>query len=380
METITKINETKKTKTIEATTTAAEIGIDPIKVPDWSYFEDDTITDYGENDIFKLTVENIQVPKPGHVYDTIFIGSDETHFLLDADFKDLVRVPKTSEESNFFISTEIGDTIRAVVMKITDEREYSIDGSVSRIHREEAFEMLSDMRDDYYLNVKIDKLTGAGYNCTVMVNDCEIKSFLPQILAGVNKIHDDDKEELVGQELEMCIESYAEDKGTWIVSRRKYLKQLIPAYMDNLDTETDYTGKVTGTAKFGVFVEFNDCLTGMIHRSNLTNELKESFDDIKQGDDITFNVKEIIKGNRIILTQVHTTSLWDTISINQVLTGTVKEHKPFGSLIILDHETLGLIHSSEQTPDVKDLKSGDKLEVKVLAINRSERKIYLRNT
>lgn len=373
METITKkINPIKTTET----TMLAE---QEILLPDLSIFDEDTIPDYGINDVLKLAMKSIYVPKPGHVYDAIYVGEDPTHFLLDAKFKDLVRIPKNTEESNFFIQSEIGDLMRVVVMKITDDKHYSIDGSVSRIYREEAFQMLGEMEDDYYIKVKVDKLTGAGYNCTINVNRCEIKSFLPQILAGVNKIHDDEKEDLVGEELEMCVESFSEEKGTWIVSRRKYLKQLIPAYMDNLDKETDYTGTVTGTAKFGVFVEFNDCLTGMIHRSNLTDDLKEGFDNIKPGDSITFNVKEIIKGNRIILTQVHTTSLWDTIAIGQNLQGTIKEHKPFGTLIILDHETLGLIHVSEQTPLVKDLKSGDKLDVKVLAINRSERKIYLKN-
>jgi ribosomal protein S1 len=377
MEIITEIKQ--KTKIIDTPTTITPTPEDEIRVPDLSYFEEETIIDYGPDDPFKLAMDNIQVPEPGSVYDTTFVGSDETHFLLDGNFKDLVRVPKTSEESNFFVTTEVGDEVRVIIAKITDDKQYSIDGSVSFIHREEAFQMIGEMPDDRYLMVKINKLTGAGYNCTLTVNGCEIQSFLPQILAGVNKIHDDEKEELVGKELEMCVESYASDKGTWIVSRRKYLKQLIPAYMDNLDKDTDYEGTVTGTAKFGVFVEFNDCLTGMIHRSNLTDELKETFNDIKAGDLITFNVKEIIKGNRIILTQVHTESLWDSISVGQKLTGTIKEHKPFGSLIILDHETLGLIHSSEQTPEVKELKSGEKLDVKVLAINKSERKIYLRN-
>tara|TARA_R110000772_G_scaffold20466_2_gene56727 strand:+ start:46713 stop:47849 length:1137 start_codon:yes stop_codon:yes gene_type:complete len=348
--------------------------------PDLSVFDEQENFNYGDNDVLMLAMDTLKVPNPGFVYDAIFVGDDDTHFLLDCDFKDLVRVPKTSEERNFFEHAEIADILKVVILNIIDEREYSIDGSVSRIYREEANKMIGEMPDDRYLQVLVNKLTPAGYNCTLNVNGCEIEAFLPQILAGVNKIENDEKNELVGKDLEMCVESFASDKGTWIVSRRKYLKQLIPAYIDNLDRETDYTGKVTGTAKFGVFVEFSECLTGMIHRSNLTDEWKERFEEITPGEDITFNVKEVIKGTKIILTQVHTESLWDSISIGEKLTGTIKDHKPFGTLIILDHETLGLIHSSEQTPEVKELKSGDKLEVKVLAVDRSNRKIYLRNT
>lgn len=375
METITK---TKKITKKEEVSKPESKNIEETKVPDLSYFEEESIIDYDDG-FFLSAIDSIQVPKPGSVYDARYIGMDDTHFLLDADFKDLVRIPKTTEESNFVLRADVNDILPLIVTDITDKKDFSINGSVAHMYRQEAFKTLDELKDNEYVMVHIDELTGAGYNCTIDTNGCIIGAFLPQILAGVNKIHDDEKEELVGQELEMCVESYAPDQGTWIVSRRKYLKQLIPAYIDNLEKDVDYTGTVTGTAKFGVFVEFNDCLTGMIHRSNLTDELKKNFDNIKPGDEVTFNVKEIFKGNKIILTQVETTSLWDTISVGQNLDGTIMEHKPFGTLIILDHETLGLIHSSEQVKDIKDMKKGDKVNVKVLAINRSERKIYLTN-
>lgn len=351
-----------------------------LKVPDWNSFEEELTPNYGDDDIFVQAMLDIKVPKKGGVYDSTLVGETPTHYLLDANFKDLVRVPKNTNETNFLKNVETGDDIRVVILDAMDNsKSFSIEGSVAHIYKDIAFQMLENMPDDYHIDVTVDKLTGAGYNCTIYVNGCEIDAFLPQILAGVNKIRDDEKDELVGQKLEMCVESFVAEKGTWIVSRRKYLKQLIPLYIDNLSTDVEYEGVVTGTAKYGVFVEFNECLTGMIHRSNLVDKLKDNFDKIEQGDPITFKVKEVLKGNRLILTQVETTSLWDTISVGQDLVGTIKDHKPFGSLIVLDHETLGLIHSSEQTSGVKDLNSGDKVNVRVLAINRPERKIYLKN-
>lgn len=362
----------KKEKPLEQTI------IQQPKEPDLSVFEDKE-NQYVEGDLMREACESIKVPTPGMVHEGVYIGQDDVHFLLDCGFKDLVRVPKNRDESSFLSQIEIGTIVKVIILQIVDEKEYYIKGSVSYIYKEEAFQMLSEMEDDYYVRVQVDELTLAGYNCTLKINGCEIDAFLPQILAGVNKIHDDEKEDLVGKDLEMCVESYSSDKGTWIVSRRKYLKQLIPAFIQNLETDVDYTGSVTGTAKYGVFVEFNECLTGMIHRSNLKEDLRNNFESIKPGDDITFNVKEIIKGNRIILTQVEKSSLWDTISIGQKLEGTIKEHKPFGSLVILDHETLGLIHTSELSDEIKEMESGDKINVKVLAVDRPNRKIFLKS-
>jgi len=40
-------------------------------------------------------------------------------------------------------------------------------------------------------------------------------------------------------------------------------------------------------------------------------------------------------------------TIWDNIRNGQELDGVIKEVKPFGALVILDDETMGLIHTSE---------------------------------
>lgn len=337
------------------------------------------------DEFMKMVLDSIKAPEIGKTFEATVSGEDSNDFLLECGFKDLIRVPKTREEKNFFESHETGDKISVLITGISDSGEYSINGSVASIYREEAFGVLKRIKDDEYVSVNVNKLTPAGYTCKILMNGCEIDAFLPQVLAGVNKIHDSAKEDLVKENFSMCIEGYAYDKGTWIVSRRKYLTQLIPSYIEELEKDKLYTGVVTGSQPFGVFVEFFDCLTGMIHRTNLSEETMSRFDSINPGDPIEFYVKEIIykkdkKTPKLILTQVNVKSLWDNISIGQTIDGVIKEHKSFGTLIKLDHETNGLIHTSEQTPDVESMESGEEIKVKVLAVDRSQRKIYLRKT
>jgi small subunit ribosomal protein S1 len=197
---------------------------------------------------------------------------------------------------------------------------------------------------------------------------------MPNTLAGINKLFDPNS--IVGENFEVMIESYSEYEGTYIVSRRKYLQSLIPEAMKQLDQQTVYSGHVTGTAPFGVFVEFNECLTGMIHKANVHPEWQEKLSEIKPGFEIEFYVKEIIK-DKIILTQILRETLWDTIKNGIIIEGTVRDTKPFGTLVNLDDETVGLIHTSELEKLNKKFTAGQDIKVKVLSVDRMSRKIFL---
>jgi small subunit ribosomal protein S1 len=107
---------------------------------------------------------------------------------------------------------------------------------------------------------------------------------------------------------------------------------------------------------------------------------QERINEIKPGFEITFYIKEIIRDKhypKLILTQILRETLWDTIKNGQVIEGTVKDVKPFGTLVNLDEETVGLIHTSEMEKLKKRFEAGQDLKVKVLSVDRTSRKIFL---
>jgi ribosomal protein S1 len=209
-----------------------------------------------------------------------------------------------------------------------------------------------------------------------------LPGFMPNTLAGINKLYDPNS--IVGTSIEVAIESFSEYEKTYIVSRRKYLQTLIPEAIKELEFNKVYTGHVTGTTPFGVFVEFDTCLTGMIHKANVHPDWQEKLNEIKPGFEIDFYIKEVVKNNKgdhsrdkIILTQILRETLWDTIKNGQVIEGTVKDSKQFGTLVNLDDETIGLIHTSEMEKIGKKFSAGQSVKVKVLSVDRSSRKIFL---
>jgi ribosomal protein S1 len=334
-----------------------------------------------EYELLAKLIENITIsqPKKNDMVTGTYRGvTSEQHTFSVPGFKDDVYVENRPGESKYLKNTQVGDKIDVLIIHV-DEDNYHIKGSISAIYESKAHESLKALEEDLVVLAQIRSLNPAGYDIDILHDGVTLPGFMPNTLAGINKLHDPNS--IVGQELNVMIESYSEQEGTYIVSRRKYLKTLIPSAVEELQTHTVYEGHVTGTTPFGVFVEFNECLTGMIHKANINPEWADRLSEIKPGMGINFYVKETTKDKngefKIILTQVLRESLWDTIKIGQVIEGRVRDNKPFGTLVTLDDETMGLIHSSEMEKIGRKFQADQDLKVKVLAVDRSNRKIFL---
>lgn len=313
-------------------------------------------------------------PNIGEIVNATYVGQTSDFLMFESTFKDYIRVDNRQIESKYLKNTSIGDKIDVVILDV-NENSYMIKGSLSALYENRAHETLKSIEEDQYINVFVRETTPAGYNVDVLYEGVTLPGFMPNTLAGINKLYD--VESIVGKNIEVMIESYSREEGTYIVSRRKYLQSLIPSAIKKLKKGELYKGNVTGSTPFGIFVEFGECLTGMIHKTNIRPDMEDKVKHIQPGEEIDFYIKEIIK-DKIILTQILRDSLWDTIKVGQVLNGKVKENKQFGSLIQLDQETIGLIHISELDKiDRSKLSDGEDVKVRVIAVDRHNRKIFL---
>ncbi len=227
-------------------------------------------------------------------------------------------------------------------------------------------------------NGKVTNLINGGY----WVEVGGIQCFMPGSLAGLNKLWN--FESLVGKTIIVMPISYSHEKSTIIVSHREYLNTLIPGTVDDLNEniKEQITGIVTGTTKFGVFAEFNTCLTGLIPNTELDDETLELFNrgNIEPGHTISFWAKEIINDKKIILTQKGPKEdLWDYVEERykpmMIMTGTVTKVAKYGAFVELEKGISGLIHKTK----LKDtsLDRGDKVNIRIQAVNSSERKITM---
>jgi ribosomal protein S1 len=320
-----------------------------------------------------------EMPKKGQIATATYQGVRSSQIVFSVPgFKDDIRVENKPSEAKYLVDTEIGEMVDVLITDVNNNH-YYIKGSIAELYESRAHQNLKSLEEGTSVTAKIVSTNPAGYDVEIIHGGVKLPGFMPNTLAGINKLYDPNS--IVGETFEVMIESYAEHEKTYIVSRRKYLQSLIPEAIKDLNYENSYTGHVTGTTQFGVFVEFNECLTGMIHKANINPEWQDRLSEIKPGFQIEFYIKEVIKERgrapKIILTQILRETLWDNIKNGQTIDGTVKDVKPFGTLVNLDEETVGLIHTSEMEKLKRKFESGQELKVKVLSVDRTSRKIFL---
>lgn len=135
-----------------------------------------------------------------------------------------------------------------------------------------------------------------------------VKAFMPGSMSSANRVTD--FESMVGTRFEVMVESY-DPKFGFVVSRKKFIRAMIPSKIAELkkkveeNKDTVFTGHVTGTTPFGVFVELDDFITGMLHKTLVRDETREAMREntIEAGTEINCYIHKI-EGTRVILSDV----------------------------------------------------------------------------
>lgn len=327
--------------------------------------------------------ENIKsIVNVGEIHEGLIYGITADTITVDIGYRELIYV-KAAKEPQEFRDVMVGDET-AVLITNTDN--VYISGSISGGVKQKIFTDLRDgveKGDTAWVGKISHMIENGGYIVNVQGIDC----FMPGSLAGINKLAD--FESIVGQELYVVPVSFSATRGTIVVSHRKYLQALIPQEIDKIknDMGSELIGNVTGTAKYGVFVEFNRCLTGMIHKNDLDEETFELFKkrEINPGDEVKFKVKDIISHTKITLTQKTNQEINPWFDINTrykipaVVKAQVKAKKEYGLFVTIEEGIVGLLHISELGEDVMNVfNPGDDITVKVTRIEEESQKVFLK--
>jgi predicted RNA-binding protein with RPS1 domain len=209
-----------------------------------------------------------------------------------------------------------------------------------------------------------------------------IKAFLPGSLAAANKIVDFD--EYIGKQIYVMIEDFLASSSIFVVSYKKYLENILPSKLGELERDQYMSGTVTGTSKFGVFVEFDEIFTGLLHVSEMSPTTLEKFNngEIKSGNNMSIWLKDI-RDNKLILTESD-----PSIRKNEMeefrgkIEGNFKEAtivsvKPHGALMEVEKGVLGLLPVKEMKKSGRRLSVGESLQVFIKRVDTSTGKIYL---
>jgi small subunit ribosomal protein S1 len=149
-------------------------------------------------------------------------------------------------------------------------------------------------------------------------------------------------------------------------------------------------GKVKSITDFGVFIEIEPGIDGLVHISDLswTRKIRHPSEFVKKGDEVEAIVLGIeVEHERVSLGIKQTTpDPWSTVSerfpLNTRVTGTVSSVADFGVFVELTEGIEGLIHISQLSNERVDkpsslFKPGDQVEALVVQLDIRERRIGL---
>jgi ribosomal protein S1 len=310
---------------------------------------------------------------------------------VDVNYREMLYIDLSKEDMNLISEFRPGDIVNVkVISDKTASREFAL-ASITEGTKQKVFTELresAELGDSAYLGHVVSMIPGGGYIVRVQGIEC----FMPGSLAGINKLAD--FESIVGTDMYVVPDSFSAKRGTIVVSHRAYLQAMIPKTIEALeaDLEATQSGFVTGTAKFGVFCEFNDCLTGMIHVNDLDSEwaAKHKAGEIEPGDAIDFKVKEIVSNKKIILTQVDKPAVkedtsWEEftkdLEIPSVVYGKVRSVKEYGVFVQVHGSVVGMAHVSsfvDGTDLAERFSKGDEVAVEISKIDNDTKKVFLK--
>ena len=168
------------------------------------------------------------------------------------------------------------------------------------------------------------------------------------------------------------------------------IKQLTPDPWENIEVKypvgTKTTAKVRNFTNFGVFVEIEEGIDGLIHISDLswTKKVKHPGEFTSVGADIEVVVLEIDKENRRLslghkqLEENPWNELENQYSVDSIHEGTITEMTDKGAVVALGENIEGfcparqLVKEDGTTP-----KTGDKLNFKILEFSKATKRITL---
>lgn len=321
--------------------------------------------DLEEGNIYKCKISRLEENSAlayTHSGQTIFID-------LKKERKDATRLQITN------LDFSVGMEVEAIVREISG----TYYGSVVECY-------VQGLKDEFFTQIKeatvaypavIESINKGGY----LANISGIKCFLPGSLAAANKITD--FESYLGKTIYVMIDGYVSQKDIFVVSYKKYLSKIMDQKIKELDLTTRYKGQVTGSSDFGLFIEWENIYTGLIHKTEFENQIVQGY---KPGDEIEFYVKEVKEDNKLTLTfeapQDKTFKLYEiknSLEDGSIhpMSGLVKYKRKNGILVeVPEIGSMVMIPKEKTTPELRSLDIGERTQILIYSIDPVMGKIF----
>lgn len=339
-------------------------------------FNENMILEINEGDKVKGTVQSIE----------------EKHVVLQLDGAKYDGIIPISQLSSLRVENaedvvKVGDEIEAYVTKIEDKEE---DGhyilSKRKLDESESFETLQQkFENGETLEAEVKEAVKGG-----LVVDVGLRGFIPASLISTSYI--EDFSDYVGKVLTLKIEELDQEKNRVILNHKvieaEENKALKSERLQQLEVGAVVEGEVLRMTNFGAFVDIGD-VDGLVHISQITHDHIDKVEDaLSVGDKVNVKILSVDPENERVSLSIKAAlpgpfeTIDEKFKVGDVVEGEVMRLANFGAFVEIDNGLQGLVHISQISHDhignpSEVLEAGQKVKVKILDINKEEKRIGL---
>jgi small subunit ribosomal protein S1 len=341
----------------------------------------------GGEDFKTLFEEGMKAVQPGAVVSGIVVGISPTFVTVDIGYKSEGQVPlQEFIEANGEVNVKIGDRVD-VYFESTDTETGTVLLSKAKAKHLIVWDAIEQA---YNTGGSVEGVITGKVKGGLRV-DVGIPAFLPSSHIDLRPVRN--VERFMGEKARFGVLKYNRARGNVVVSRKAVIEQSREALKKEtlkvLEEGVILEGTVKNLTGFGAFVDLGG-IDGLLHITDMAwGRLKHPSEVIKVGDVVKVVVLKIDPAKeRVSLGMKQMTEdPWKGVEkkypVGSRVKGQVVTVTDYGAFVEIEHGIEGLIHVSEMawtkkvTHPSKVLKIGEVVEVQVLGINMSQRRIAL---
>ncbi len=338
-----------------------------------------------------------EAPAVGDIVRGTVISATKSEVKLDIDgyLIGVVRGPELYEELDEYSNLQAGDKVDATVIDEENEN-YEIELSFKHAGQEKSIKALrSAFVEKTNITVKVVDANKGG----LLVQFKQIPGFLPvsqlspenypRVSGGDQGKILEKLRKFIGTKTEVKVITLEEDSDDKIIfSEKDVWSEKQKDVIDKYKVNTIVNGKVTAVTNFGIFINFDEKMEGLIHISELAwQRIDNPSNFFKVGDEVKAQVIEV-NGSKIFLSIKRLEKdPWSDVDkkykVGQIVNGKILKINPFGLFVRLDDVIHGLAHISQiklnKGESLRDIyKVGEKYDFEITSLNPAEYRLGLK--
>jgi small subunit ribosomal protein S1 len=341
------------------------------------------------NSVNELEQLNVAVIKKGTTVKGKIVKIDADQAFVDIGYKydGIIPIRELSSVTleNAADAVALGQEVELKVVTIDDAKEKLI-LSKRVVDSEKAWTDLQEKLDSKEIfEAKVADVVKGG-----LVVDVGLRAFVPASM--VERHFVEDFSDYKGRTLRLRVKELDQEKNKVILSQKDVLDEEFESnkktVLEKLKVGQELEGTVQRLTPFGAFVNIGG-IDGLVHISEMSwQHIDHPSEVVSEGDQVKVQILKLDPQNDRISLSLKATQpgpwqkLGDDLQVGAIVTGKVQRITNFGAFVEVAPGIEGLVHISQvahrhiATPH-EVLKEGQEVQVKILEINPSDKRISL---